>query len=55
MVKATQSDEYSDQESQQRFHKLVGVALKTPPKTQKAMGHKGVAAQRKKRKVKKRA
>jgi hypothetical protein len=46
------SDQYSDQEAQQRFQKLVGIALKTPPKTQKAMGRKGVKAQRKKRSAK---
>jgi hypothetical protein len=43
-------EQYSDQESQQRFRKLVGIALKSPPKTQKMMGKKGVAAQSKKRK-----
>ncbi len=48
-------DQYNDQESQQRFQKLVGLALNTKPKTQKAMGKKGVAAQSKKRKIKKRA
>jgi hypothetical protein len=48
-------DQYSEQESQQRFQKLVGIALTTKPKTQKAMGKKGVAAHSKKRKIKKRA
>jgi len=48
MVKATQSGEYTEQESQQRFQKLVGIALKTKPKTQKQMGRKGVPAQSKK-------
>jgi hypothetical protein len=48
------TDEYSDQESEQRFRKLVGIALKTPPKTQKAIGRKGVVAQRKKGKPEKR-
>jgi hypothetical protein len=43
------SDQYSGQESEQRFRKLVGIALKSPPKTQKKMARKGVAAQRKKR------
>jgi hypothetical protein len=42
-------DQYSDQESEQRFRKLVGVALKSPPKPQKMMARKGVKAQRKKR------
>jgi hypothetical protein len=43
-----QSDQYGKAESEQRFRKLVGIALGTKPTTQKAMGHKGVAAQRKK-------
>ena len=42
--------QYGEQEAQQRFEKLVQVALKTPPKPQKMMGYKGVPAQRKKRK-----
>jgi hypothetical protein len=54
-MKREENDQYSDQESEQRFSKLVGIALKTPPKTQKAMGRKGVVAQRKKGKPKKRA
>jgi hypothetical protein len=54
MTKSEQEN-YSKRESEQRFHKLVGIALKTPPKTQKAMGKKGVAAHSKKRKIKKRA
>jgi hypothetical protein len=44
------TNEYSEQEAQQRFEKLVQIALKTPPKPQKMMGYKGVPAQRKKRK-----
>ena len=44
-----QSDQYGEVESEQRFRKLVGIALKTPPKTHKMMGKKGVAAQSKKR------
>jgi hypothetical protein len=44
-----QSDQYSHQESEQRFRKLVGIALTTPPKPIKSMGKKGVAAQSKKR------
>jgi hypothetical protein len=50
-----QDEQDSDQESQRRFQKLVGIALKTPPKPQKAIGHKGVAAQRKKAKPKRQA
>ena len=47
MAKSEQEN-YSDQESERRFRKLVGIALKTPPKTQKMMGRKGVTAQSKK-------
>lgn len=43
------SDQYSDKEAEQRFEKLVNVALKTPPKPQKMMGPKGVRAQSKKK------
>jgi hypothetical protein len=43
------ADLYSEQEAQQRFEKLVHVALRTPPKTQKSMGPKGVPAQSKKK------
>ncbi len=35
--------------AQQRFEKLIHVALKTPPKPQKMMGSKDVPAQAKKR------
>jgi hypothetical protein len=49
------NDQYSEQEARQRFEKLVQVALKTPPKPQKMMGHKGVPAQRKKRRKRKAA
>jgi hypothetical protein len=38
---AKSDEQYSDKESQQRFQKLVGIALKTPPKTQKMMARKG--------------
>jgi hypothetical protein len=41
-------EQYGEQETQQRFEKLVHVALKTPPKPQKMMERKGVAAQAKK-------
>lgn len=45
-----QADEqYSEQEAQQRFGKLVKTALNTRPKTLKSMGPKGVPAQSKKR------
>jgi hypothetical protein len=42
-------DQYGEQEAQQRFKKLVGIALKSPPKPIKSMGPKGVPAQSKKR------
>jgi hypothetical protein len=45
----THSDEYSEQEAQQRFEKLVRAALNTKPKPLKSMGRKGVSAQSKKR------
>jgi hypothetical protein len=32
-----ENDQYSDQESERWFKKLVGIALKTPPKTQTMM------------------
>jgi hypothetical protein len=41
--------EYSDQETQQRFEKLVRAALNTRPKPLKSMTPKGVPAQSKKR------
>jgi hypothetical protein len=44
-----QGDQYSDQEAQQRFEKLVHVALNTRPKPQKMMERKGVPAQSKKK------
>jgi hypothetical protein len=47
MAKSTEN--YSEQEAQQRFHRLVKVALTTPPKSIKSMGKKGVPAQSKKR------
>ena len=49
MKRDKEDDQYSDQEAQQRFEKLVHVALRTPLEPQKMMGHKGVPAQRKKR------
>jgi Sec-independent protein translocase protein TatA len=43
-------DQYSEQEAQQRFEKLVKAALNTRPRPLKSMGPKGVSAQSKKRK-----
>jgi hypothetical protein len=40
---------FSEEETQQRFDKLVRVALNTKPKPLKTMGPKGVPAQSKKR------
>jgi hypothetical protein len=48
-------DEYTDKEAQQRFDKLVKIALKTPPMPIKSMGPKGVPAQSKKRRKRKAA
>lgn len=42
-------DNYSEQEAQQRFEKLVKSALNTRPKTLKSMGPKGMPSQSKKR------
>jgi len=42
-------DQYSEQETQRRFEKLVKSALNTRPKTLKSMGPKGMPAQSKKR------
>jgi hypothetical protein len=44
--------DYSEQETEQRFNKLVRAALNTKPKPLKAMGPKGVPAQSKKRQKK---
>jgi hypothetical protein len=44
----TSDHTYSEQETQQRFDKLVRAALNTKPKPLKTMGPKGVAAQSKK-------
>jgi hypothetical protein len=49
MPKQTQADEYSEQETQQRFEKLVRSALNTRPKPLKSMGPKGMPSQSKKR------
>ena len=42
------TDEYSEQEAQRRFLGTLKAALSTPPKPQKSMIWKGVAAQAKK-------
>jgi hypothetical protein len=47
--KPREGDQYSEQETQQRFDKLVRAALNTKPKPLKTMGPKGVPAQSKKR------
>jgi hypothetical protein len=44
--------EFSEQETQQRFEKLVRAALNTKPKPLKSMGRKGVPAQRRKKRGK---
>jgi hypothetical protein len=45
-------DQYSQQEAQQRFEKLVKAALNTRPKPLKSMGPKGMPSQSKKRRKK---
>jgi hypothetical protein len=50
--KPREGDQFSEQEAQQRFERLVRAALNTKPKTLKAMGPKGVPVQSKKRKAK---
>jgi len=47
-----ESDQYSEQEAQQRFEKLVKSALNTKPTPLKVMGPKGVPAQSKKQQAK---
>lgn len=56
MVRHLQSDDdqYSEQEAQQSFEKLVKSALNTKPKTLKSMGPKGMPSQSKKKQVRKR-
>jgi hypothetical protein len=49
-MKAKQDDQFSEQEIQQRFDKLVRAALNTRPKPLKAMGRRGVPSQSKKNK-----
>ncbi len=46
---ANPDDQYSEQEAQQRFEKLVRAALNTKPTPLKSMTPKGVPAQSKKR------
>jgi len=48
-MKQKPSDQYSEQETQQRFEKLVDAALRTSPKPLKSMTPIGVPAQSKKR------
>jgi spore germination protein GerM len=43
------NDQLSEQETEQRFQRLVRAALNTKPKPLKTMGPKGVPAQSKKR------
>jgi hypothetical protein len=52
---ARDEDQYSEQETQQRFAKLVRAALNTKPKPLKTMGPKGVPAQSKQQKKNKHA
>jgi hypothetical protein len=52
MQHASKDDQFSEQETQQRFEKLVRAALNTKPKPLKSMGRKGVPAQSKKRRLK---
>jgi spore germination protein GerM len=52
--KPREGDQFSEQETQQRFERLVRAALNTKPKPRKSMGWKGVPAQSKKRQRQKR-
>jgi hypothetical protein len=52
MVQKQITMEYSEQETQQRFEKLVRRALNTRPKPLKSMGPKGMPSQSKKRRRK---
>jgi hypothetical protein len=49
MARPQSEGQFSEQETQQRFEKLVKAALNTRPKPLKTMGPKGVPAQSKKR------
>lgn len=48
------ADQYSEQEAQQRFMAALKAAVNTPPKPLKSMTRKGVPAQRKKARQRKR-
>jgi len=48
MKPKSQDDQFSEQEAQRRFLGSLKAALNTPPKPQKKMARKGVAAQSKK-------
>jgi len=48
MARPQSEDQFSEQETEQRFQKLVKAALNTKPKPLKTMGRKGVPAQSKK-------
>jgi hypothetical protein len=52
LMAAQKLNQYSEQEAQQRFEKLVKAALNTKPKPLKSMEPKGVPAQRKRRRKK---
>jgi len=52
-MQKTQGDQYSEQEAQRRFERLVKSALNTRPKTLKSMGPKGMPSQSKKKRRKK--
>jgi hypothetical protein len=47
-MKHSEPDQYSEQEAQQRFEKLVRFALNTRPKPLKSMGPRGMPSQSKK-------
>jgi hypothetical protein len=46
---AKHDENYTEEETQQRFEKLVRAALNTSPKPLKSMGPKGMPSQSKKR------
>jgi hypothetical protein len=50
MAAKTSNQQFSKEEANQRFEKLVQAALNTRPKPLKSMTRKGVPAQRKRRK-----
>jgi hypothetical protein len=54
-MKHRASDQFSEQEAEQRFMSALKAALKAPPKPLKSMTPKGVRAQSKKRRKKKAA